>query len=305
MPKESIENMTMDGRNIFTIINAFYTYFCVIKKYLHKVPNKTIFDTKPGLCNGNSANTIYPDTCMVQSFISEKLVDVLDILLIFYYYEDKVSRYQQFENSVLNVYDYRMLQTYIIVTTDDDTPFIRFVSNDVKNDILDKRLTIVYNPKENYNSCMKSIYRSVKYIDRGFRPDNLRDFLNTQKFRIDNSALRTYNQIKVTGVTYDWKSAESRQEIETLCRDNELVPIDTKYNIWKRPSNIDYTIPGFLKVEIYEDESGGQYITRISDFQVVNGGQTVASLWHTAVKNKASLKNVNLQMKLSIINQIQ
>ncbi len=57
------------------------------------------------------------------------------------------------------------------------------------------------------------------------------------------------------------------------------------------------------KVEIYEDESGGQYITRISDFQVVNGGQTVASLWHTAVKNKASLKNVTLQMKLSIINR--
>ena len=256
IPKESTENMTMDGKNIFTIINAFYTYFCVIKKYLHKVPNKTIFDTKPGLCNGNSANTIYPDTCMVQSFISEKLVDVLDIQLIFYYYEDKVSRYQQFENSVLNVYDYRMLQTYITVTTDDDIPFIRFVSNDVKNDILDKRLTIVYNPKENYNSCMKSIYRSVKYIDRGFRPDNLRDFLNTQKFRIDNSALRTYNHIKVTGVTYDWKSAESRQEIETLCRDNELVPIDTQYNIWKRPSNIGYTIPGFLKVEIYEEDDG-------------------------------------------------
>ncbi len=256
IPKESTENMTMDGKNIFTIINAFYTYFCVIKKYLHKVPNKTIFDTKPGLCNGNSANTIYPDTCMVQSFISEKLVDVLDIQLIFYYYEDKVSRYQQFENSVLNVYDYRMLQTYITVTTDDDIPIIRFVSNDVKNDILDKRLTIVYNPKENYNSCMKSIYRSIKYIDRGFRPDNLRDFLNTQKFRIDNSALRTYNHIKVTGVTYDWKSAESRQEIETLCRDNELVPIDTQYNIWKRPSNIDYTIPGFLKVEIYEEDDG-------------------------------------------------
>jgi len=98
IPKESTENMTMDGRNIFTIINAFYTYFCVIKKYLHKVPNKTIFDTKHGLCNGNSANTIYPDMCMVQSFIAERSVDILDIQLIFYYYEEKVSKYQQFEN---------------------------------------------------------------------------------------------------------------------------------------------------------------------------------------------------------------
>ncbi len=254
IPRESTQDMTMDGKNIFTIVNAFYTYFCVIKKYLHRIPNKTIFDSKPALCNGDSINTTYPNTCMVQSFIADRSIDVLDIQLIFYYYEDKISRYEQFENSVLNVYDYRMLQTYITVTTDDVIPSLRFVSNDVKNDILDKRLTIVYNPKENYNSCMKSIYRSIKYIDRDFNPDNLSEFLNTQKFRVDNSALRTYNHIKLTGVKYDWKRAESRQEIETLCRNNDLVPIDTQHNIWKRPPNLDYKIPGMLKIEIYENE---------------------------------------------------
>ena len=253
IPRESTQDMTMDGKNIFNIVNAFYTYFCVIKKYLHRIPNKTIFDSKSPLCNGDSINTTYPNMCMVQSFIAERTTDVLDIQLIFYYYEDKIPRYEQFENSVLNVYDYRMLQTYITVTTDDVIPSLRFVSNDVKNDILDKRLTIVYNPKENYNSCMKSIYRSIKYIDRGFKPDNLTDFLNTQKFRIDNSALRTYSHIKINGVKYHWGTAASRQEIETMCRDNQLVPIDTQQNIWKRHPNSNYTIPGLLKVEIYED----------------------------------------------------
>jgi len=256
IPRESTQDMTMDGKNIFTIVNAFYTYFCVIKKYLHRVPNKTIFDSKSALCNGDSINTAYPNMCMVQSFIAERTIDALDIQLIFYYYEDKIPKYEQFENSVLNVYDYRMLQTYITVTTDDIIPSLRFVSNDVKNDILDKRLTIVYNPKENYNSCMKSIYRSIKYIDRGFKPDNLADFLNTQKFRIDNSALRTYSHIKINGVKYHWGTAASRQEIENMCRAADLVSIDTQQNIWKRHPNSNYTIPGLLKVEIYEDSHG-------------------------------------------------
>jgi hypothetical protein len=56
------------------------------------------------------------------------------------------------------------------------------------------------------------------------------------------------------------------------------------------------------KVEIDIDEDGHKSILSISDFQVVNGGQTVASLWHTSVRNKASLKNVYLQMKLTVIN---
>jgi hypothetical protein len=56
------------------------------------------------------------------------------------------------------------------------------------------------------------------------------------------------------------------------------------------------------KVSIETNEKGNEYISRISDFQVVNGGQTVASLWHTNVKNKAKINDVYLQMKLTVIN---
>ena len=57
------------------------------------------------------------------------------------------------------------------------------------------------------------------------------------------------------------------------------------------------------KVELIVDENGNKSISDIKDFQVVNGGQTVASLWHTAVKNKASIGNVFLQMKLTVVSR--
>lgn len=46
----------------------------------------------------------------------------------------------------------------------------------------------------------------------------------------------------------------------------------------------------------------GLQITRIKDLQIVNGGQTTASLYHTKRKDKVSLENVFVQMKLSVID---
>lgn len=46
----------------------------------------------------------------------------------------------------------------------------------------------------------------------------------------------------------------------------------------------------------------GLKITRIKDLQIVNGGQTTASLFHTRRKDKASLENIFVQMKLSVID---
>lgn len=46
----------------------------------------------------------------------------------------------------------------------------------------------------------------------------------------------------------------------------------------------------------------GLQITRIMDLQIVNGGQTTASLFHARRKDKASLNDVFVQMKLSVID---
>ncbi len=55
------------------------------------------------------------------------------------------------------------------------------------------------------------------------------------------------------------------------------------------------------KVETVENENGLQ-ILRIRDLQIVNGGQTTASLFHTQRKDKASLERIFIQMKLSVID---
>ena len=48
---------------------------------------------------------------------------------------------------------------------------------------------------------------------------------------------------------------------------------------------------------------GGQLtITRLTDLQIVNGGQTTASLFHTRRKDKADLSKIFVQMKLSVID---
>lgn len=55
------------------------------------------------------------------------------------------------------------------------------------------------------------------------------------------------------------------------------------------------------EVETTLTETGLQ-ITRIMDLQIVNGGQTTASLFHTKRKDKAALSDIFVQMKLSVID---
>jgi hypothetical protein len=58
------------------------------------------------------------------------------------------------------------------------------------------------------------------------------------------------------------------------------------------------------EVETRMTDSGRQ-IVRISDLQIVNGGQTTASLFHTQRRDKADLSGIFVQMKLSVIDSEQ
>ncbi|WP_110517478.1 AIPR family protein [Herpetosiphon llansteffanensis] len=55
-------------------------------------------------------------------------------------------------------------------------------------------------------------------------------------------------------------------------------------------------------IEIVKTSSGFA-IASLKDLQIVNGGQTTASLFHTNRKDKASLENIFVQMKLSVIDE--
>lgn len=55
-------------------------------------------------------------------------------------------------------------------------------------------------------------------------------------------------------------------------------------------------------VRLTELPEGGTGIAHVTDFQIVNGGQTTASLYHTREKFKLSLDGIAVQMKLMVIN---
>lgn len=56
------------------------------------------------------------------------------------------------------------------------------------------------------------------------------------------------------------------------------------------------------EVETVQKENG-ILLTSLKDLQIVNGGQTTASLFHTYHRDKASLDNIFVQMKLSVVNE--
>lgn len=55
-------------------------------------------------------------------------------------------------------------------------------------------------------------------------------------------------------------------------------------------------------VEIGKDvEGNGFVITKVNDFQIVNGGQTTASIYHTWKKDKKDVSGIHVQVKLSVV----
>jgi len=54
-------------------------------------------------------------------------------------------------------------------------------------------------------------------------------------------------------------------------------------------------------VELTDQPGGGKALKAVRDLQIVNGGQTTASLLQTRLVNKADLSGVYVQMKLSVI----
>lgn len=56
------------------------------------------------------------------------------------------------------------------------------------------------------------------------------------------------------------------------------------------------------KIEINKSEDGkGLVISYVEDFQIVNGGQTTASIYHTLKKDKANITGISVQLKLSVV----
>ena len=55
------------------------------------------------------------------------------------------------------------------------------------------------------------------------------------------------------------------------------------------------------KINVVFDNKKGFLITEIENLQIINGGQTTASLAATSIKDKANLEGIFVQMKLTIV----
>ena len=51
----------------------------------------------------------------------------------------------------------------------------------------------------------------------------------------------------------------------------------------------------------FSDDGKGLIINSVQDFQIVNGGQTTASIYHTWKKDKADISGIYVQLKLSVV----
>jgi hypothetical protein len=58
-------------------------------------------------------------------------------------------------------------------------------------------------------------------------------------------------------------------------------------------------------VDVETAADGGLGISSLRDLQIVNGGQTTASLYHAAIKDKADLSKIYVQMKLTVLTPDQ
>ena len=55
-------------------------------------------------------------------------------------------------------------------------------------------------------------------------------------------------------------------------------------------------------IELADSDNGyGKVISVVNDLQIVNGGQTTASIYHTQKKDKADISNIYVQVKLSVV----
>ena len=56
------------------------------------------------------------------------------------------------------------------------------------------------------------------------------------------------------------------------------------------------------EIETIPSENGNSLlISKVKDFQIVNGGQTTASIYHTQKKDKADISGIFIQLKLSVV----
>jgi len=174
------------------------------------------------------------------------------------------------------------------------------------------------------SSCEKSIYYHVWDISRLYRQNLSRgrkeplelDFIEMfgqgvpcLRANFDTDSHESYLAVmpgQVLSKLYEkYDSRLLEQNVRTFLQARGTVNKGIRATILNEPSMFFAYNNGITataqNVEV-NDTKDGFVITHIRDLQIVNGGQTTASLFHAQRKDKASLEQIFVQMKLSVID---
>jgi hypothetical protein len=172
--------------------------------------------------------------------------------------------------------------------------------------------------------CGKPIYYHVWDISRLYRQNLSRgrkeplelDFIEMfgqgvpcLRANFDTDSHESYLAVipgKVLSTLYEkYDSRLLEQNVRTFLQARGAVNKGIRATILNEPSMFfayNNGITATAQNVVVTDTKDGFVITHIRDLQIVNGGQTTASLFHAQRKDKASLEQIFVQMKLSVID---
>lgn len=138
------------------------------------------------------------------------------------------------------------------------------------------------------------------------------DGINCLPANLGSSSYQSYLIVMpapILAALYDRYSARLlEQNVRTFLQARAQVNKGIRATILKEPQMFFAYNNGITAtaqaVETRMTDSGLQ-IVRMTDLQIVNGGQTTASLFHTQRRDKADLSDIFVQMKLSVIDSEQ
>lgn len=122
----------------------------------------------------------------------------------------------------------------------------------------------------------------------------------------ENPEYQTYLAIFPGGCLYSlyerFGSRLLEQNVRSFLQFNGKINKGIRKTINERPNRfLAYNNGLSVTADSLTLDKTGKYIAKISNLQIVNGGQTTASIYYTSKKDKASLDDILVQAKISVI----
>jgi hypothetical protein len=143
-------------------------------------------------------------------------------------------------------------------------------------------------------------------IEIDFQTDNIQ--VPCLMYQIDNSDYQAYIAILPgQGLANLYERFGARlleQNVRSFLQFNGKINKGIRETIKDRPHMfLAYNNGIAATADHIELDESNRYITKIRNLQIVNGGQTTASIYHTWKKDKADISNIFVQVKLSVIKK--